>query len=94
MSEIDGFAELVPCGVYEHYKGKRYFVLGLGRDHSSEEVVVIYCRLYRRQGLPLSVRRAREFLEDVEWCGRKVPRFAYVGLQEPNGVERAPRSEV
>lgn len=84
MRETGAFAERIQCGVYEHYKGKRYFVLGLGREHSSGEVVVIYCRLYGREGLPMSVRRADEFLENVECCGRKVPRFVYVGLQEPS----------
>ena len=83
MSKTEPFEKLIPCGVYQHYKGERYFVIGLGREHPTDEVVVIYCRLYSREGLPLSVRDATSFLERVEWCGRKVPRFKYVGLHEP-----------
>ena len=88
MSDTESLAERIPCGVYEHYKGERYFVLGLGREDPGDEVVVIYCRLYSRAGLPLSVRRADKFLEEVEWRGRKVPRFVYVGLKEPDGPQR------
>ena len=87
MSEIERMGKRIPCGVYKHYKGKRYYVLGLGREHPSDELVVIYCRLYGRDGVPLSVRRARDFLKGVEWCGRQVPRFTYIGLREPGGGE-------
>ncbi len=82
MTEIDHLAEQIPCGVYKHYKGKRYYVLGLGRQHPSDEVVVIYCRLYGREGLPLSVRRAEDFLGNAVRFGQEVPRFTYVGLRE------------
>ena len=85
MTQNDRVEERIPCGVYEHYKGERYYVLGLGREHPSDEVVVIYCRLYGREGLPLSVRRAQDFLGDAERCGLKVPKFTYVGLREPSG---------
>lgn len=93
---MENFAELIPCGVYEHYKGGRYFVLGLAREHPSDVVVVIYCRLYGREGLPLSVRQATNFLGLVEWHGRKVPRFTYLGLREPSGVTElhCPRDDV
>ena len=87
MTEIERLAEMIPCGVYEHYKGKRYYVLGLGREHPSDEVVVIYCRLYGREGLPLSVRHARDFLGNAERSGQEVPRFTYVGLREPGRGE-------
>ena len=87
MSDTERFAKEIPCGVYEHYKGKRYFVIGLGRMHPTDDVMVIYCRLYSREGRPLSVRRAEDFLEDVEWCGRTVARFTYVGLRESYGEE-------
>ena len=90
MNKTERFANQIPCGVYEHYKGKRYFVVGLGREHPTDEVVVIYCRLYSREGLPLSVRRATSFLEQVEWCGRRMPRFKYVGLREPETPEENP----
>lgn len=90
MSNTERFAKKIPCGVYEHYKGKRYFVIGLGRDHETDEVMVIYCRLYSREGLPLSIRRAVDFMEDVEWCGRTVARFTYVGLRESEDEDKPP----
>lgn len=94
MNMIEHFAKRIPCGVYEHYKGKRYFVISLGREDPSDEVVVLYCRLYGREGLPLSVRRAENFLEEIEWRGRMVPRFAYVGLSEPGGAEESPSKHI
>ena len=87
MTEIERLEKMIPCGVYEHYKGRRYYVLGLGREHPSDEVVVIYCRLYGREGLPLSVRHASDFLANVGGCGQEVRRFTYVGLREPGDEE-------
>jgi hypothetical protein len=70
-------------GVYEHYKGRQYLALGLAREDESDEVVVVYTRLYARAGLPMSTRRLRVWNEEVEIEGRVVPRFAYRGHVEP-----------
>jgi hypothetical protein len=66
-------------GVWRHYKGAEYLALGLAREDETDEVVVVYTRLYSRDGLPMSTRRLAKWNQIVEHNGRRVPRFEYVG---------------
>lgn len=75
-------------GVYRHYKGRHYLALGLAREDETGESVVVYTRLYPREGLPLSTRRLHIWNERVQVQGHSRPRFEYVGATEP-----APESE-
>ncbi|PRY69817.1 DUF1653 domain-containing protein [Halomonas ventosae] len=61
-------------GIYRHYKGPLYEVLGVARHSETEEPLVVYRALYGDYGLwtrPLDM-----FLESVEVQGEPVPRFA------------------
>lgn len=71
-------------GIYRHYKGKLYLALGLAREDETDATVVVYTRLYPRQGLPMSTRRLSRWNERVrpEGGGALQPRFAYVGARE------------
>lgn len=62
-------------GVYEHYKGKRYFVLGLSKNTETGEVCVVYRPLYETDWPQLVHRNATMFFEMVMVDGRQVPRF-------------------
>ena len=64
-------------GLYRHYKGNDYRVLGLARHSETLEPVVVYRALYGAGGL--WVRPADMFLETVEVGGRPMPRFARIG---------------
>ena len=66
-------------GLYRHYKGQFYLVLGTGHDsnHPRREVVV-YVPLYVAKGPRLAVRDRDEFEGTVEVDGRTVPRFKWV----------------
>lgn len=65
--------EKVPPGVYRHFKGKEYEVLGISRDSETLKEKVVYRALYGARGL---WRRSPEmFLEEVEVNGKRVPRF-------------------
>lgn len=64
-------------GLYRHYKGNDYRVVGLARHSETMEVLVVYQALYGERGL--WVRPAAMFVETVEVAGRVVPRFARVG---------------
>ena len=74
-------------GIYEHYKStdrdKRYYqVLGVARNTETEEKLVVYIPLYvipEHRGLRMQVRPLEMFLETVEWKGKKLSRFAYIG---------------
>ena len=69
----------LPLGVYEHYRGDRYLVLGIARDDRDDTPLVVYARLYRRDGLPLTARPLDDFLAEVDTPEGPVPRFRAVG---------------
>ncbi len=71
------------CGVYEHYKGDHYLVLGVARDDRDETPLVIYSRLYPRAGVPLTARPLAQFTGEVDVAGESVARFRYIGLVDP-----------
>lgn len=75
-----GQEPLVPGGVYRHYKGNRYRVVGEAKHSETLEGLVVYQALYGERGL--WVRPKAMFLETVRVDGREVPRFAYVGDEE------------
>ena len=64
-------------GLYRHYKGGEYRVLGLARHSETLEPLVAYRALYGEGGL--WVRPAAMFLETVATGAGRVPRFARVG---------------
>jgi hypothetical protein len=64
-------------GLYRHYKGNEYRVLGLARHSETQEVLVVYDALYGERGR--WVRPAGMFTETVEVNGRRVPRFERIG---------------
>ena len=75
MSEPETFeAPLIEAGIYEHYKGKRYEVIGAGLDSETIQPVVVYVPLYE-SNIPFWVRSYEMFLEFVEVDGIKVRRF-------------------
>ncbi|WMI81507.1 DUF1653 domain-containing protein [Anaerotignum sp. MB30-C6] len=65
--------EVIIGGVYEHYKGKKYCVVGLARHSETVEEMVVYRQLYGEFGL--WVRPKDMFLETVEVEGKVIPRF-------------------
>jgi hypothetical protein len=66
---------MVPTtGIYRHYKGRRYRVIGTARHSETMEALVVYQALYGEHGL--WVRPLAMFAETVQHEGRSVPRFA------------------
>lgn len=68
---------MIRAGLYEHYKGQRYEVLGLARHSETEEELVVYRALYGEKGL--WVRPYGMFVEEVVVEGQAIPRFRFVG---------------
>jgi cyclomaltodextrinase / maltogenic alpha-amylase / neopullulanase len=76
----------LPCGVYRHYKGEHYLVLGVAKHSETEAAFVVYVRLYARGGCPLWIRPLKKFTQMVRGAkGRRVKRFMFVGLEQPGG---------
>ena len=87
---------ILRAGVYRHYKGDHYLVIGVARDDSFEEnerLLVIYSRLYRRRGVPLCVRSVDEFCGTVETENGLVPRFSYLGYADNAALEEPVTTE-
>ncbi len=71
-------AATITPGVYEHYKGKRYFVLGLTKNTETNEICVVYRPLYETDWPHLVHRSLAMFLETVKINGTDVPRFKLI----------------
>ncbi|MBX3350658.1 MAG: DUF1653 domain-containing protein [Nitrospira sp.] len=63
-------------GVYRHYKGQQYEVLGVSRHSETEEEFVVYRALYGDRGL--WIRPLAMFTESVEKEDISVPRFSRI----------------
>jgi len=63
-----------PPGLYRHYKGQLYEVVGTARHSESLEPMTLYRALYGEKGL--WVRPAAMFNEDVVIDGIRQARFA------------------
>jgi hypothetical protein len=68
-------AELLP-GLYRHYKGNDYQVLGVAGHSETGEDLVVYRALYGERGL--WVRPLSMFIEQVDIDGDRVSRFSFV----------------
>ncbi len=66
-----------PPGLYRHYKGGQYRVLGTVRHSETLEPMTLYQALYGQQGL--WVRPAAMFGETVMIAGVERPRFERIG---------------
>lgn len=62
-------------GVYQHYKGNKYLVLGTAKHSETLESLVVYCTLYENKKSSLWVRPVKMFLENVIVDGKDVQRF-------------------
>ena len=63
-------------GIYKHYKGNRYKVIGTAKHSETLEEMVVYQALYGEMGL--WVRPLIMFNESVEIEGKQVPRFEWL----------------
>lgn len=65
-------------GIYRHYKGTHYWVIGVGVLHDTKERIVVYTSsLAAAAGQPL-LRYEDEFTEPVAWPdGETRPRFVW-----------------
>lgn len=78
MSDIFN-VPLLETGIYRHYKGNEYTVLGVGRHTEVDEYFVVYSPVESQEGKPaIWLRPYDMFLETVEIDGETIPRFQRV----------------
>lgn len=74
----------VKLGIYRHYKGNYYLVLGVAK-HSEDltQEFVVYKPLYESDvATDLWIRPKKMFLENVVVDGKKMPRFKFIGRKD------------
>jgi len=81
---MKGFVKIISMdtvtpGMYEHYKGNRYEVIGVAKHSETLEELVVYRALYGTR--ETWVRPLSMFFEDVEVEGKRVPRFRRIDAQ-------------
>lgn len=67
-------------GLYQHYKGPQYRVLGVAKHSETEEELVVYQALYGAFGL--WVRPLSMFIEQIEIDGVQQSRFTLLQAEE------------
>lgn len=86
--ELEGpaCAMKIAAGIWRHYKGGLYQVLGVAAHSETDQLMVVYVSL---TGIDLPGPRMRvrplALWEDIAECpdGKHRPRFEYVGLEMP-----------
>ena len=76
---------LVRESIYQHYSGKRYKILAVGRSSETLEENVVYEALYGDHDV--WVRPLTMFLEDVTIEGKAQPRFQIIDPPSPQLTE-------
>jgi len=72
----------VKKGIYKHFKGEKYEVIGVGKHSETLEDYVVYEALYKNKMAKLWVRPLDLFTDYKELNGRKVKRFKYIGREK------------
>ncbi len=67
---------MITPGIYQHYKGKTYQVIGVAKHSETEEEVVVYRAQYGERGL--WVRPLQMFADQVENEGKLISRFTWL----------------
>lgn len=70
---------VVKIGIYQHYKGNKYEVIGVAKDSETLEEFVVYRALYDNKVSKLWIRQVDLFTDKVEVDGESVDRYKYIG---------------
>lgn len=75
----------IPLGLYQHYKGNRYEVIGFAKHSETLEDMVVYKALYGERGT--WVRPLSMWENPIEVNGKTVKRFEYVEEKDNTGKQ-------
>ena len=65
-------------GLYKHYKGNIYEVIGVAKHSETQEEMVVYKATYQSEGENLWVRPLKMFIETVIIDGVEQKRFTKI----------------
>lgn len=69
-------------GVYRHFKGGLYLVIGIARHSETEEEMVVYVPLYPTGGAQMAVRPRNMFEGEASTHYKMVKRFTFIGTAD------------
>lgn len=69
---------MIKPGIYKHYKGNLYHVIGCAKHSESMEDMVYYEALYVNPEGTYWVRPLAMFCEEIEIDGKKIKRFEFI----------------
>ena len=69
----------IKLGIYQHYRGMRYRVLGIAKHSETLEDLVVYEALYDNKVSKTWARPLAMFLDKIEKDGELINRFEFVG---------------
>ena len=69
---------VLELGLYKHYKGNVYEVVGLAKNSETLEELVVYKATYQKDGENLWVRPLAMFVETIVVDGNNVKRFTKI----------------
>ena len=78
---------MIRPGIYRHYKGNLYRVIGIAHHSETLEELVVYQALYESPEFgkdAIWVRPIALFCDMVDWTGKRMPRFTFVGPEAVN----------
>ena len=78
------------AGLYRHYKGGIYQVLGIAEHSETGEHLVIYVSLAPLPGPRIRARPVHMWNDDIAWPDKVIrPRFSYIGTEiEAEALEK------
>jgi hypothetical protein len=65
-------------GLYKHYKGNMYEVIGIAKHSETLEEMVVYKATYQEEPYNMWVRPKAMFLEKIEINGKLIERFSKI----------------
>ena len=84
----------IPLGIYRHYKGNQYEVIGFAKHSETYEDMVVYKALYDEHGI--WVRPLAMWDNPIDIDGKTVKRFEYIdknaGIDRQRELDEAHRS--
>ena len=82
----------IPLGIYRHYKGNKYEVIGFAKHSETLEDMVIYKALYGENGIWVRPLSMWENLIEID--GKTVKRFEFVGTSFKSLFNEAIKDEI
>lgn len=80
------------AGIYKHFKGEYFLVLGIARHSETEEHFVVYVPLIPRVGPRITIRPYKMFFDNVNRHGKVQKRFTYIGPEMPKKLAVEPKN--